>query len=438
MDNDKNLFLAGAAQEDITPAVGTLLYGYNPHNPSTSVHDPLQLTAVAFRQGELSAMLVAITVGSLQTELASELREKAGEAAGIPAAHVIVSATHTHSGPNTAGFEGWGNVDRPYVDGILLPALLRAARRAAGALAPAEIAVGECRSEVGINRRQQMPDGTIILGQNPWGTYDPTMTCLALRRADTHEGIVNMIHYGCHGTAAGCNKEISRDWSGIMTDRLAKETGVITAFWNGAEGDVGPRLTNGMTTGDIRHVEELGGVAAADAMRAYRACGGYKPGRLAVAVGEVALPYKPLLPREKARAGIARWADPDALCNIARLEYAHYRAVEDEYLAGCPAHDTHFRYPQTIVSLGDAAFVPFPFEMFSEISLRLRAYAPVRYALALAVTNGYHAYLPSQDQICRGGYEVECFLYSAAYTLADDTDQHILDENLRLMQQLGQ
>ena len=45
-------FMAGAAREDITPPVGTLLYGYTPDTVSTSVHDPLQTTAVAFRQGE--------------------------------------------------------------------------------------------------------------------------------------------------------------------------------------------------------------------------------------------------------------------------------------------------------------------------------------------------------------------------------------------------
>ena len=39
-------FMAGAAREDNTPVIGTLLFGYNPFNESTSVHDPLQATAV--------------------------------------------------------------------------------------------------------------------------------------------------------------------------------------------------------------------------------------------------------------------------------------------------------------------------------------------------------------------------------------------------------
>ena len=261
------------------------------------------------------------------------------------------------------------------------------------------------------------------------------MTCVAIRNSETKKGILNLIHYGCHGTAAGCNHEITRDWSGIMTDRLEAETGVLTAYWNGSQGDVGPRLTNGRTVGDIRHVEELGGVAAMDAKRAYDARGMYVPGELKLFEGEVAIPYKPLLPLEEVEAKLASYENPESLYNIEALTYAHYKKVKEVYDAGVPEHDTHYRIPQTIISLGEVSFIPFPFEIFSEISLRLRAHAPTRYTLCLSNTNGYNAYLPTEDQIVRGGYEILCFLYSGAYTLVNDSDQVLLDENLRIMQE---
>ena len=427
-------FLAGAAREDITPAVGTLLYGYNPHQVSTSIHDPLSVTAAAFRQGGETAVLLSVTVGDFATELNDEIRAKMSEACGVPASRLLVSATHTHSAPNVAGLEGWGGVDRPYVDDILFPAMIRTCAEAVNALAPAELAVGVTQSQVGVNRRQMMRDGSITLGQNPWGVYDPSMTCIAVRSAETKKGIINLIHYGCHGTAAGCNHEITRDWSGVMIDRMEAETGTLTAFWNGAMGDVGPRLTNGGTTGDIRHVQELGGIAAMDSMRAYRACGSFAPGKLRVYEGEVKIPYKPLPPREQVIARLASYTEPEKLINIDKLEYAHCKAVAEVYDAGIPAHDTYFRFPQTIVSLGEAAFIPTPFEIFAETSLRMREYAPMRHALMLSNTNGYREYLPTEDQICRGGYEIQCFRFCGAYTLADNADQVILDENLRIME----
>lgn len=428
-----NRFMAGAARADITPAVGTLLYGYNPHQVSTSVHDNLNVTALAMRQGEDTALLMSITVGDFQTELCNEIREKIGETCGVPAGRIVIAATHTHSAPNVAGMEGWGGVDRPYVDNILFPAMIEAAKNALADLQPAEYAVGVTESKVGINRRQQLLDGRIDLGQNPWGCYDPFMSCVAIRNCETKKGILNLIHYGCHGTAAGCNHEITRDWSGIMTDRLETETGVLTAYWNGALGDVGPRLTNGKTVGDIHHVEELGGIAATDAKRAYDARGIYVPGELKIFEGEVAIPYKPLPTQAEVEAKLAEYKNPEELYNIHALIYAHYKAVKAVYDAGVPEHDTHYRIPQTIIALGEAAFIPFPCEIFSEISLRLRQHSPFRYTFCLSNTNGYNAYLPTEDQIVRGGYEILCFLYSGAYTLVNNSDQVLLDENLRIM-----
>lgn len=428
-------FRAGAARADITPAVGTLLYGYNPHQVSTSIHDNLSVTALALQQGGDTAILLTVTVGDFQTALVDEIRGKMSEACGVPARRILVAATHTHSAPNVAGMEGWGGVDREYVDNILFPAMIRVVQDAVANLQPAEYAVGMTESRVGINRREQLLNGEIELGQNPWGCYDPNMTCIAFRNSETKAGILNLIHYGCHGTAAGCNHEISRDWSGVMIDRLEAETGVMTAFWNGPQGDVGPRLTNGKTTGDIRHVEELGGVAAMDAKRAYDARGMYVPGDLKILEGEVAIPYKPLLPLEEVEARLASYTNPEALINIQALEYAHFKAVKDVYDAGVPEHDTHYRIPQTIITLGDVSFIPFPFEIFSEISLRLRYHAPTRYTLCLSNTNGYNAYLPTEDQIVRGGYEILCFLYSDAYTLVNNSDQVLLEENLRILRE---
>jgi len=79
--------------------------------------------------------------------------------------------------------------------------------------------------------------------------------------------VANIVHYGMHGTCAGRNYEISRDWAGVMVDDVERVSGAITAFFNGAEGDVGPRLTNGLTTGngDITYAERHGALAAHDA-----------------------------------------------------------------------------------------------------------------------------------------------------------------------------
>ena len=431
------VFLAGAAREITTPPVGTLLYGYRPDLASTGVNDNLSVTALAMSQNGKTALMLTAEIGDIQTELCGTLIKKIASECGIPENHILVSSTHTHSAPNLSGTVGWGDIDKDYYNNIFEPAAIKASKAAADNLAPAEIAYGVTQSRVGINRRQQHPNGEIGLGQNPHGCYDPNMTVISFRNSETKEGILNLIHYGCHGTSAGLATEITRDWSGIMIDRLENETRTLSAFWNGAIGDVGPRLTNGETTGNLGYTRELGGVAAQDAINAYKSRGGYHAGCLEIFSDKVSLPRKDMPSIEVLEKKLAEYDEPEKLINIQRLEYEYYKNSYEHLRNGGSSSGDNFEFPQTIISIGDAAFIPFPFEMFSEISLRLREYAPYPYILCLSCTNGYTVYLPSEDQLCRGGYEVGCFMYGNLFPLADNTDQNIINENLRILRENG-
>ncbi|MCQ2463229.1 MAG: hypothetical protein MJ177_07485 [Clostridia bacterium] len=428
-------FLCGASRETITPPVGTLLYGYTPDVVSESVHDELTATAVAVGNGVQTALLISLTLGDIQTALCDEMRTAAAKAAGIDFSDVIIASTHTHCGPNTSGMEGWGEIDRAYVDGILMPAVRLSAEKAVKSMTPATVGSACGKSEVGINRRQQLENGCITFGQNPWGCYDPNMTVLSFRREDNRQGIVNLVHYGCHGTACGKAVEITRDWSGMMLDRMEKLTGTLSVFFNGAIGDVGPRLTNGETVGDITYVEELGSAAAMDAMKIYRQIKSFHSPQIRLHKGTVRLPYKKFPSLSQVQNRVSQIKEPEKLINIERLEYGYYKNVEKLLLAGVTEPDGEFTFPQTVVEIGNCVFVPLPFEHFSEISMRLREYSGFENTLTLSCANGYNGYLPVESELCRGGYEVGVFRFASAYSLADNTDQNIINENLRIMRE---
>ncbi len=428
-------FKIGAFREDTTPPIGTLLYGYTPDLKSESIHDNLSVTAMAVSDEENTALMLTAEIGDISNDLCDDLRNKISEKCGIFFENILISSTHTHSAPNLSGVVGWGDINTEYYNNIFLPAVIKASMNAIENLQPAEIAVGVTKSEVGVNRRQQFPDGNIGLGQNPYGCFDPNMTVISIRNSETKEGILNIIHYGCHGTASGLATAITRDWSGIMIDRIEKETGTLTAFWNGAIGDVGPRLTNGETTGNLSYTEELGGVAAMDAVKAYNSKSGYHKGKLEIFKDTIHLPFKKMPSLDEVESKLASFNEPEKLINIDRLEYEHYKEVKEYLLSGKCNTKTEFSFQQTIISLGDIIFIPFPFEMFSEIVMRLREYSPYAYTLCLSCTNGYNVYLPSEDQLCRGGYEVGCFMYGHLFPLADNTDHNIINENLRMINQ---
>ncbi|MBP5311490.1 MAG: neutral/alkaline non-lysosomal ceramidase N-terminal domain-containing protein [Clostridia bacterium] len=433
MNKDNTVLLCGAGREDITPEIGTCLYGYRPDIYSKAVHDSLFVTAAAFSDGADTFLLVTCDVCEIDCDLSDRILKETSLCCGIPEDRITVSAIHTHSAPNVAGLEGWGGIDEDYSLNIFLPAIKKASQKALESMKKAAVGVSSVKSDVGMNRREITRQGRVILGQNPWGLYDPEMTVIAVKDEDGN-GIINLVHYGCHGTAAGENFEISRDWPGVMVDRLEKESGVMTAYWQGCCGDVGPRIPNGYTVGlgDIKYAEELGAVAGRDAVKAYKQIKSFEPKTVKVFSGKVSLPLDPLPDISEIEETLKAVKDPEKLINIDRLKYDHLVNVRDAVKNGV-SFGNEFNFNVSIPVLGDIVFMPFPFEMFSETGLKLRRFAPYEHVLALSNSNGTYLYLPTRGEILNGGYEVECFLYGHVFNFSSDAEICLVNEYLRIM-----
>src|SRR5262245_46659537 len=84
----------GAAEVDITPPEGFLISGYYHERRATGTRDPLHAKALVFRgQGQAAAALVACDLTGIARDLCVEVRRRAAEATGIPAAHIVLTAT---------------------------------------------------------------------------------------------------------------------------------------------------------------------------------------------------------------------------------------------------------------------------------------------------------------------------------------------------------
>ena len=419
---------AGIAREIITPKLGGLFMGYGSDKGSTAIHDDLTVTALAVEYGQTKVLLMSATVCLIGNDLTAKIRAMCGEAAGVPAAHVILAATHTHSGPITTD-----DGDIAYCNEIFIPKCVAAAKTAIREMKPAAVGVAKTESLVGINRRQLLANNRVILGQNPWGAYDREMTVISFRGEDG-KSFANIVHCTAHCTAAGINTEVTRDWAGVMIDRLEKESGALTMFFNGMQGDVAPRMANGGSTGDINHAMEVGAVAALDAVRAYKDIRVYTDEAMIMTTGKVRLPHAPIMPLEEARNELAKIeAAPPGRWSAGNKNLL--TKVVELYAKG-ETGESYFEYDQTLVKIGSIVFIPVPFEASSEISLRMRTYSKYGHTLALGCTNGSNSYLPSQDQICRGGYEVERLIWAAPRRLADNADMHLVNQNIQLINTL--
>lgn len=430
----------GVGRTVITPKIGAALCGYRPDLFSESLNDDLTVTAFYFQTDSTVALMITATVCEIQTELCDELRAELASTYHVPLGQIVLCCTHTHSGPNLMGVVGWGDIDREYLETVFRPRLHEAVSTAIENSQPVRMGVGVGESLVGINRREIRPNGDVWLGQNPWGPFDPKMTILSFIGTD-NQCVANIIHYGAHGTGAGQNKEISRDWSGVMTDRLEAESGAITAFFNGPEGDVGPRLTNEKTIGTKGKVDEnlqmaleLGGVAAQDALRIYRTIRAYSVPTLKTLCVDTTVPLSPRIPLEEARAGYEEYKEHTVNWQAAKKE--HYRQIVASYENG-EADEPYFHFPQTLVRIGEIIFASYPYELFSEIGLRIAREIKDARVLSLSNANGGEGYFVTEDQICRGGYEVDMFLNGKPQGYRPDGDTHLVLEALKNIEALN-
>ena len=422
----------GVAREVITPEIGGRLAGYGPNNYSQSVADDLTATAFYFQQGETGALMISLTVCVINTELAQSILAAIEEKFHIPKENCMLCATHTHTGPDTNGQVGWGGCDREYCEEIFVPSILSVTEKAMNSVQPVKMGIATGTSWVGINRRELTDDNRVILGENPWGSFDPDMTVLSF--ADLKgKTVANMIHYGAHGTAAGPSKGISRDWPGVMIDALEEESGAVTAFFNGAEGDVAPRFLNKQTPLGMSNVREIGEAAAKDAIRIFREISDYKDVELLTSNTNLVLPLKKRVSIEDAQKLYDTYKNSSINWHVLLTDHAD--KVINSYRDGYVDKETS-EVEQTIIAVGDVVFAAFPYEPFSEIGMRINKAVKTRKVLSLSNTNGSEGYFITRDAVCRGGYEVNMFLHKHLQPYHDDVDFYLMKETAKHVKQL--
>lgn len=411
----------GVAKADITPKIGTVLYGYGGGAGSTGVNDGLNVTAFVFRQGDVRCAFITADLVAIGWELGNDARNAVSRETGIPFENIMICCTHTHTGPSTKFSPGWGDVDRDACYGIFLPGLVQAVKEADSKKVAVKVGYATGESLIGSNRREWTPDGDVTLGQNPWGCFNPKMTVVSFKNEED-KIIGAIIHYGMHGTAAGHCDKISRDWMGVMVDALSNVIGAPAAFFNGPEGDVGPRLSNGCTTGngDIKYIYEIGNKAAADAVSIYNKISEYREVEFAYKYSPVKMPVDKRIPLEEAEKMVEQHNTLSKTGMNARKLW-HYSRVLDSYKDGY--EDKEFDYiPQHVLRIGDIVFVTSPYEVFSEIGLRVQKDMGFPHVLICVNTNGTEAYFPTCQELLRGGYEITHFKLQRLQPFAEPAD----------------
>ncbi|MCU0396613.1 MAG: neutral/alkaline non-lysosomal ceramidase N-terminal domain-containing protein [Cyclobacteriaceae bacterium] len=116
----------GASSSPVNPSLGSFIAGDKQNRTFTAVHDSLYAKAVVADDGNTMLAIVTIDCIGLLYPQVNAIREQAARLTLVPYDHIVVSSTHTHSGPDVVGL--WGaDYEHSGVDSAYLALLVQTA-----------------------------------------------------------------------------------------------------------------------------------------------------------------------------------------------------------------------------------------------------------------------------------------------------------------------
>ena len=433
---------ANATSIDITPPLGVPLGGNpRPINAAVGVHDPLAANILCLDDGSRQAILIGLDLLGVEQDVCDKIRCGITARTGIPRDCIMISSTHTHSGPNTprlyyTAYEDPTVMEQEttLVETYLKELTVKVIDGATAALSNLE----ECILRFGQasdgrfshNRRIRMKDGSICMIFEPYNMEDilglsapisaDTVSVLSLER---HSGEIMglYVHYATHpAIACGLDFLISRDFPGYMTDNLQRWYGADTVvlYANGAEGNM---AVPSPEEGFVNSFEECArvGIGLAKTVKTILDTAAVLEAPVIhTAETQVEFPYRSFSREQvqEARAVLSApsreeqmHGAPPKLSAMAVLKYDALQGKTDTA-------------PVQGIAIGPLLLMGVTTETFRELAIHMEA-AWDGPALLVGMANGYNGYIPTQKAFSEGGYEV---LPNEDSRYAENADQHLL------------
>jgi hypothetical protein len=227
----------GAAVRIITPdPLLPVSGGMGKPNPTREKRGDITARAIVLRKGAVSVAIVSLDLIGFPSVLGDRVRAKVTR---IPADHILIGSTHTHSAPDCYAFpdgKGGHTGDLGYMDSVCVKAA-EAVNEAIDRLQPAglKIATGEAQGKIAYN--YYAPD-----------LYDRRMSVIQAVGAQG-KTIATLVNYAIHPEVLGNEIGVlSPDLVGPLCAKIEAVTGGTALFMNGAQG--------GMVTADNRDLDQ--------------------------------------------------------------------------------------------------------------------------------------------------------------------------------------
>lgn len=430
---------AGAARVDVTPPRGTPMAGYYSARASEGTLDPLHATALVLEKDGTRVALVSLDLIGTTFGVVAEARTRIEKQTGIPAGHVMISATHSHTGPvlsddkpRDEAFGGGSDLARTYIRE--LPAkIAEAVARADAARVPAKLSRGIGKEDgLAFNRRFHMTDGTV--GWNPGkvnpkvlhpaGPTDPAVPVVHVETADG-KPIATYVNFAMHLDTVG-GLYCSADYPFTLGKALAAVKGEphVTLFTIGTAGDINHiDVSHNRPQKGPGEAARIGTRLAAEVLRTYEHTQPAADGPLRVSREMVDLPLAPVTPADvEAAKDVVAKVRSGVKPAPKFLDQVHaFKTTDVSNRLGKP-----LEVEVQVVTFGpDLAWVSLPGEIFVELGLAIKQGSPFKQTMIAELANGSIGYIPTRTAYPQGNYEV------VSARCAAGSGEKLVDEALR-------
>jgi len=436
---------AGASMIDITPNVPATLGGMFRCYQAEQVLDNLYASSIAICDGNKEIIWISCDLAIITEEMTEMVRARLSCITGVGSACINISATHTHTGPNTGYVEAIFRdgkhlvEDKIIMEGII-EKIIESGVKAHRSMRPAKIGWGKGRAEkCCYNRRYIMADGKSRMapGNFPQGLMvegpvdDELYVVWFEDKVD--EIIAMMVNYSSHPAVLYSLDCVSADFPGSMRktiwNALSKKFPV--QYLQGACGNTAPISSAEPNNGDMWGLgmggyRRIGGILAGEVIKLiHQNIATEYEGNVEFISSKIYIPYKDFneddinkainILKEAAGTGDQakgvrdRLEDVDdwqALKNIkVNVErWAHFynlaviKGIQEKY----PEYPAEI----TALKLGGVIFVTNPSELFVEYQIQIKNKFKDKNVIVVELTNGWTSYIPTRQAIALGGYEV--------------------------------
>ena len=446
---------AGAYAQDITPEKWPVSVngGMGDRKTSTSA-DTLHARCLVLDNGEGAIAFVVIDSCMVPRDVLDEAKQLASEKTGIPAARMLMSATHTHTAVTVTGvFQS--DPEEEYKR-LLARRIAEGIEKAWKQREPAKIgwAVGSDPHQV-FNRRWFTQDGIVntdpfertsdkvrmnpgfdkSINKETSGPTDPEV-CLISVQSVTGKPICLFANYSLH--YVGGKDALSADYFAEFASQVAikleatkVEPPFVGVMSNGTSGNIN-NVNFGLDAPVAQQPGEQIKVVAASvaeaAFKAYQTIKYHDWVPLAAAQAEVELGVRK--PSEEDLAEAKKW--------LAEAGPGPYGKLRDVYARETVLLDG---YPETVKAIvqafriGDLGVTTTPCETFVETGLAIKKASPMKPTFCVSLANGYNGYLPTAEHHALGGYET--WRARSSY-LSFDSEVKIREAIMKLLDEVAQ